>query len=505
MTQIFQTLPNPTSGRRSSPPLRALLVLPTLLLFELHNMSRSSSSSLLRPLSVLLFFVLILPTDDALVNENRTLEQGRMAPAEAETLFKIMDSMSSDRDWRSSHPNPCSPSSSWLGIECKMGPDGFAHVSRLDFGSPPNPTCRPTATFPHRILSLPFIQSAFFFNCFTHTETSLSVSTFRIFNSSLRQLSLRSNPALLGQIPPQISSFRSLEVLTLSQNGLSGLIPQQLFTLTSLVHLDLSYNKLSGSIPYQVGNLKNLVGLDLSYNSLSGTIPGAIGQLGSLQKLDLSSNSLVGIVPSSIERLGSLVFIALNNNRLMGRLPTGIAKLEALQYFIMENNSMHIPLPPEFGLLAKLQELRLANCGFSGTIPPSFARLANLSTLSLQNNQLTGEIPPGFGALSHIYHLNLSRNRLTGVVPFDPSFLKRLGRNLDLSGNSGLCLSPGEAYGVKVGVSVCRTGKNGSLIAPLKSSGSASGFHGSFSLFSPLFLPSILAFSNFNLISCSYF
>ncbi|PKI62858.1 hypothetical protein CRG98_016695 [Punica granatum] len=270
-----------------------------------------------------------------------------MVPSEAETLFKIMDSMSSDQNWRSSHPNPCSPSSSWFGIECKPGPDGFLHVSRLDFGTAPNPTCRPTATFPYLVFSLPYIQSAFFFNCFTHTRTSLSVSSFRLVNSSLQQLSLRANPALVGPIPPQISFLRFLEVLTLSQNGLSGLIPQQLFTLTSLIHLDLSYNKLTGFIPNQVGSLRSLVGLDLSYNSLSGPIPSAIGQLGKLQKLDLSSNLIFGIIPSSIERLSSLVFIALSSNRLTGKLPIGIVKLQTLQYFIMENNPMHISLPSD--------------------------------------------------------------------------------------------------------------------------------------------------------------
>ncbi|KAJ4730329.1 Leucine-rich repeat receptor-like protein kinase [Melia azedarach] len=290
-----------------------------------------------------------------------------MVPSEAETLFKMMESMSSDHTWRVSYPNPCKPGSSWLGIECKQGNDGYLHVTRLDFGIKPNPTCKNTATFPHQIFALPRLQSVFFFNCFTSTETTLSVSLDRLVNSSLQQLSLRSNSALVGPIPPQISSLNSLQILTLSQNRLTGQIPIKIFGLNSLVHLDLSYNLLTGTIPVQVGNLKNLVGLDLSYNSLTGSIPNTIGQLGMLQKLDLSSNSLTGSIPDSIEKLSLLVFMALSNNRLTGNFPKGLTKLQSLQYFLMDDNPMFMPLPAEFGTLVKLQELRLANSGYSGT------------------------------------------------------------------------------------------------------------------------------------------
>lgn len=418
-----------------------------------------------------------------------------MDPSEAETLFHIMDAMSSDHSWRISFPNPCNSASSWPGIECKQGlNDKLLHVSRLDFGSPPNPSCKITATFPSQVFTLPYLQSLFFFRCFTQTQTNISLPFLPRLSgaSSLQQLSLRSNPALVGPIPPQISSFRSLKILTLSQNRLSGRIPVEVFGLNSLVHLDLSYNLLTGPIPPQLGSLRNLVGLDLSYNSLSGSIPDTIGQLGLLQKFDLSSNSLAGSIPVSIEKLNSLIFMALSGNRLGGKFPQGLAKLQSLQYLIMDDNPMFIPLPEEFGRLMKLQELRFANSGFSGTIPPSFSRLTNLSTLSLQNNRLTGEIPAGFGNLFHIYHLNLSRNMLTGIVPFNSSFLKRLGRNLDLSGNSGLCLRPSEAYGVKIGVSVCGSNRTASMIQPFNKSEAPSRLCKSFFLLCSIFCPSVL-------------
>ncbi|XP_062104616.1 receptor like protein 29 [Humulus lupulus] len=398
----------------------------------------------------------------------------QLPPSEAETLLNIMESMSSDQAWKTSYPHPCQPDSSWPGIECKVGNDNRFHVSRLDFGTFPYPACKKTASFPSQIFALPYLQSVFFFDCFTLTKTTLSVPEATVFNSSLQQLSLRSNPALTGSIPPQISKLKSLKILTLSQNNLSGKIPVEIFSLNSLVHLDLSYNLLSGTIPNQLGNLKSLVGLDLSYNKLSGTIPNTIGRLGQLQKLDLSSNLLTGGIPDGIGQLSVLDFMALSNNQLNKQFPEGIEKLQSLQYFIMDDNPMSVPLPLGLGKLVKLQELRLADSGYSGTIPETFSQLKSLTTLSLPNNRLTGEIPVGFGGLSHIYHLNLSRNLLGGIVPFNISFLNRLGRNLDLSGNPSLCLSPSEAYSVKVGVNICGRMKNGSASQPLMSSHSPS-------------------------------
>ncbi|PWZ53377.1 Receptor-like protein 51 [Zea mays] len=113
-----------------------------------------------------------------------------------------------------------------------------------------------------------------------------------------------------------------------------------------------------------------------------------------------------------------------------------------------------VPLPPELGNILRLQELRLANSGYSGPIPDTFGLLSSLTTLSLENNNLTGRIPPGLSRLKRMYHLNLSKNGLDGVVPFDAAFLRRLGRNLDLSGNPGLCVTD-RAVMPGVGVGVC--------------------------------------------------
>ncbi|CAA7055832.1 unnamed protein product [Microthlaspi erraticum] len=153
--------------------------------------------------SSLLFHLLITPL--LLCQANRVSLS--MPPSEAETLFKIMDAMSSDQQWRRSHPNPCAPGSSWPGIECKTGPDHLPHVSRLDFGSAPNPSCKTSASFPYLIFTLPFLQSVFFFNCFTHFTTTIIFPIKPIPSSSLQQLSLRSNPSLSATTSSQAKSL----------------------------------------------------------------------------------------------------------------------------------------------------------------------------------------------------------------------------------------------------------------------------------------------------------
>ncbi|ONK55658.1 uncharacterized protein A4U43_UnF520 [Asparagus officinalis] len=433
-----------------SKPLSLLLLLPAPPPHQLHEKKREQQkpapkmSLLLTSLSLLLSLPFIPSSLQSMV----------MDPSERETLFKVMESMSSDRDWRSSNPEPCKPGSSWPGLECKRLEDNHLHVTRLDFGSSPNPGCKKTAAFPAQIFNLPHLQSLFFFNCFRFTKTTLSAPSKP--SSALQQLSLKSNPALVGPIPPQISLLASLQVLTLSQNRLYGKIPESISLLASLVHLDLSYNSLAGQIPAKLSELKSLAGLDLSYNSLSGPIPQSIGKMGLLQKLDLSSNSLTGAIPESLGNLSLLNFLALSNNKLSGVFPKGLPNLRSLQYFLMDDNPMFVPLPFQLGRLVKLQELRLANSGYTGPIPGSFGWLTNLTTLSLENNRLTGEIPRGLSELGRMYHLNLSRNLLGGVVPFGSSFITRLGRNLDLSGNPGLCVDGSQRLeGVKVGVGVC--------------------------------------------------
>lgn len=136
-----------------------------------------------------------------------------MDPLELQTLYTIMETLSSDQKWRTTYPSPCTPSTSWVGSV----KDSHFHVTRLDFDTPPNPICKKTATFPSQIFQLPYLQSIFFFQCFTKTKTTISI--------------------LVVTIPSQLfTHLSSLQIFTLSQSKISGKIPPEIFKMITLVH-----------------------------------------------------------------------------------------------------------------------------------------------------------------------------------------------------------------------------------------------------------------------------
>ena len=99
---------------------------------------------------------------------------------------------------------------------------------------------------------------------------------------------------------------------TLSDLGLSGEIPQEIGTLDSLEILWLEDNQLTGPIPTEIGNLSKLKYLIMHHNQLSDSIPSEIGNLSNLEILKLDNNQLTGYIPESICDL-NIVFNWQNN------------------------------------------------------------------------------------------------------------------------------------------------------------------------------------------------
>ncbi|XP_057433142.1 receptor like protein 29-like [Lotus japonicus] len=357
-------------------------------------------------------------------------------------LFEVMDALVDDPDWAQSHPQPCTDTP-WPGVECEVSSDypPIFHVTKIHIGpeilSPP---CKSSAHLSQSLLKLSYLKTFSIFNCFVASPVTLPTTLFGPF-SSLEHLALQSNPSLHGTIPPSLGHVTNLRVLSLSQNSLQGNIPKQIGNLASLEQLDLSYNNLSGEIPKEIGGLKSMTILDLSWNQIEGNLPYSVGELQLLQKMDLSSNRISGKIPPELGKLKRLVLLDLSHNFIGGPVPETFSSLENLEYFLIDDNPIKAGVPPFIGNLWKLKSVSLSGCGLVGSIPNSLSSLENLTALSLDNNSLNGSVPPNLGFLPNLDQLNISHNKLNGILELPDEFIGKLGKRLDVRGNSDLCIS----------------------------------------------------------------
>jgi Leucine-rich repeat (LRR) protein len=110
---------------------------------------------------------------------------------------------------------------------------------------------------------------------------SKSLASFEIMNSGLA-----------GTIPPNISSFQSLTLLSLKSVKITGSIPTEIGLMTNLKRLELEGLALSftSSIPSEIGLLTNLQLLNLARNELEfNTLPTEITQISNLMIIPLNS------------------------------------------------------------------------------------------------------------------------------------------------------------------------------------------------------------------------
>lgn len=393
----------------------------------------------------LLLVGLLVLAHEVAAFQKTTIDGGEAAAAMEEEellgLFEVMGSFLEDTSWGEMHPQPCTDTP-WPGVQCEISQEDppIFHVTKIHIG--PDvliPPCKANATLPAESLpKLPYLRALSVFACFLTLPISLSPSLFGAF-SSLEHLALESNPSLQGLIPPSLGEVANLRVLCLSQNNLQGEIPREIGGLGSLEQLDLSYNNLSGEIPKEIGGLKSLTILDLSWNVLEGRLPYSLGQLRPLQKLDLGSNRIDGRIPQEMGKLNRLVLLDLSNNFLTGPIPETLSGMEHLEYFLIQYNPLNSGIPLFIGTLRNLTVLSFSGCGLTGPIPNYFPSLSNLTALSLDKNSLNGTIPPDLGTLPRLDQLNLSQNHLSGELLFPEAFIQRLGKRLDIRGNSRLC------------------------------------------------------------------
>ncbi|CAK9198169.1 unnamed protein product [Sphagnum troendelagicum] len=379
-------------------------------------------------------------------------------PVDKQALFELMYSINYENDWLSYYPDPCMGGPQ--GIVCE--PDavtGVYYVTQLEFGfiSPITSIipCSNNATIPPAsIAKFTHLDTVAFYNCFMDTNNTVTIpSEIGQLGPTLRLLSFTGNTGLVGGIPPELGALTGLKRLVLVENGLQESIPQELGNLTSLTQLDVSHNSLTGQIPGSLAGLRNLVNLDMRYNRLDGVFPLAFGSgFPALQRLALSYNQLQGSLPDMFTDLPALSLLDLSFNNFSGTLPPTLGSLSNLQDLFLSANGIGGEIPSSLGALQNLVILDLSWSNYSGTIPSSFKNLQNLRYLGLSNNRLTGTIPASLASLPYIFTLNLEANDLSGPLPFPISFVQKMGQNLVVRGNPGLCYN---SQMVNMGVEPC--------------------------------------------------
>jgi Leucine-rich repeat (LRR) protein len=92
--------------------------------------------------------------------------------------------------------------------------------------------------------------------------------------------------------------------------------------------LNLSSNNLVGTIPLELMSLRTLKSINFADNALYGAIPPDIGTFSFLEILLLDNNVLSGEIPSELENISTLKQLTLNSNELKGDVPAGVCSLK---------------------------------------------------------------------------------------------------------------------------------------------------------------------------------
>ncbi|KAL3748280.1 hypothetical protein ACJRO7_009506 [Eucalyptus globulus] len=110
----------------------------------------------------------------------------------------------------------------------------------------------------------------------------------------------------------------------------------------SLQVLSLNNNGISGEISAEIANCKHLTHLYVSGNRFAGQLPKSISHLSNLKRVDISNNNFTGEL-LSLHKIPGLLSFPAQNNHFRGKLPEfGFANLEA---FNVSNNEFSGQIP----------------------------------------------------------------------------------------------------------------------------------------------------------------
>ncbi|KAI3968771.1 hypothetical protein MKX01_028921 [Papaver californicum] len=275
-----------------------------------------------------------------------------LSPNEQESAYRVLESVSSDINWRSIFPDDLCNSGPH-GLVCdyffdENGNNGSVHITELSFGYvseySSNPPCSFDSTFSPSLTNFSQLKKLFFYKCFTNKEVSIP-RYFSNLSSTLQELVFIENPSLFGTLNYKISTFTSLRRLVITGTKLSGTFPDEISGFLELEQITISRNKLIGEVPVilpeSIGNITNLVKLDVGFNQFNGRIPESLiswnqfgnhgvllflSEMKSLRELYLNGNKLGGQIPEIWENLDGILGLGLSGLGLVGKIPSSMGK-----------------------------------------------------------------------------------------------------------------------------------------------------------------------------------
>lgn len=206
----------------------------------------------------------------------------------------------------------------------------------------------------------------------------------------LQNLTLSANTSLDPTDLSALGLHPTLKSLTANSCNLTNL-PSNLSSSTTLEILNVSYNQLN-PVPSVVGSIVNLKQLYLQGNGITGTVNSAIGNLTNITYLFLSNNSIQAL-PTTFQNLTKLIYLDISYNQISGALPSYFSGYTFLQYLVCNNNLITSPLP-------------------------NLSSATNLGYLRLNNNNFNEDLSSNLTTKSYIYEINIANNNFTSIPNF---------------------------------------------------------------------------------------
>ncbi|XP_043269827.1 follicle-stimulating hormone receptor isoform X2 [Venturia canescens] len=280
-------------------------------------------------------------------------------------------------------------------------------------------------------------------------QRSIDSPSLLPYISNLTKLDLTSNN--ITRIPAHaFQRLANLEILLLRRNRLSRIDPGGFAGLASLRILELDDNDLL-DIPEALGGLKSLEDLSISNNGITRLREDAFGACGNLASLDLRGNPMKETSEGTFRNCRKLRKLILSDVKGLTAFPN-LNGTESLELLRLDRSSLfrvpddlcrrcpkiksldiksnRLTSVPNLRECTNLRVLDLASNRITSLTGQPFANLRSLHDLLLSNNELRTIPRDAFVGLSRLQILDLENN---GIEEIDPEAFREFRRLEDLN------------------------------------------------------------------------